>query len=355
MTNVMRALRWHGNHDVRLDTVDVPQPGPTEVLIEVIRVGLCGTDLEEYRDGPLDIPVGSPHPTAHQSAPITLGHEVVGVVHSSPPGRPAVGSFVVPDVVIGCGSCWWCQRHQPGQCRFLAVRGFHADGGLAPFMLADAQSCVMLPADMSPDVAVFAESTAVAVRGFRKAGDVTGAVLCIQGAGTVGTLLAQISLASPASVVLVVDPDMTRRSRLNDLGAHTASVEDALDAVMDLTDGRGADVVFECSGVADGPQQAALLSRRGGGIVLVGFGPPKLQLDWLPFVLGERRLLGSAAHVWDEDVSAAVSLLHRKIVNPATIEAEVIPLSRVVEDGFQRLERDRRTPKLIVDPRDGVL
>jgi len=349
----MTALRWHARADVRLDEVPVPSRAPGEVLIEVSRVGLCGTDLEEYRDGPLDIPVDVPHPLTGRVAPITLGHEVVGVVVESDPAGPPVGTFVVPDVVVGCGVCWWCQRHEPGQCPRLSVRGMHSDGGLARFMVADAASCIPLPPDLLPDVAVFSEPAAVAVRAFRKAGDVAGAVLCVQGAGAVGTLLAQLALASTAAVVVVVDPDEGRRAILAAAGAACFSVEDAAAGVAALSGGRGADVVFECSGAARAPRQATAITRPGGTVVLVGFGPAELTVDWLPLVLGERRLIGSAAHVWDVDVRAAVSLIARGVLDPGVITSATVPLERAIVDGFERLVAYPRAPKILVDPTGG--
>lgn len=346
----MRALRWHARGDLRLDEVEIPRPGAGQVLIAVRRVGLCATDVEEYRDGPLDIPVTQPHPLSGRQAPITLGHEVVGNVVESTPDGPAIGSFVVPDVVVGCGTCWWCQRHQQGQCARLAVRGLQDDGGLAPFMLADAMTCVVLPTDMPADVAVFAEPASVAVRAFRKAGDITGAVLCVQGAGTVGALLTQVALASSAADVVVVDPDNDRRQRLAKLGAHVTDIAEAKEIIEQLTGGRGADVVFDCSGALQGPQQAMTLSRRGASVVLVGFGPAQMTVEWLPVVLGERRLIGSAAHIWDEDVRAAVALLARAVITPAIIRSETLSLDEVIPLGFQRLISDPTTPKILIDP-----
>ena len=163
---VMQAARWYGPRDVRVEEIPVPRPDAGEVLVAVERTGLCGSDLEEYREGPTAIPA--------DAVPLVLGHEVVGTVVESPSGNPSVGTRVVPDVVVGCGHCWWCARHQEGLCPQLLVRGQQQSGGLADFMIACAATCTPVPAGMDLDVAAFAEPTAVAVRALRKAGDLAG-------------------------------------------------------------------------------------------------------------------------------------------------------------------------------------
>ena len=111
---IMHAARWHGQRDVRVDEVSIPNPEPHQALVEVEWCGICGTDLEEYESGPVNVPVEEAHPLTGQRAPITLGHEIVGtVVEPARDGSgPSEGARVIPDVVLGCGECWWCKRHQ---------------------------------------------------------------------------------------------------------------------------------------------------------------------------------------------------------------------------------------------------
>lgn len=91
----MKALRWHGRGDIRLDDVPVPVPGPAELLVKVTWCGICGSDLKEWQAGPVVIADG-PHPATHAEPPITMGHEFVGVVadvgRPSPDGRPGTAS-----------------------------------------------------------------------------------------------------------------------------------------------------------------------------------------------------------------------------------------------------------------------
>lgn len=344
----MRAARWHGRRDIRVGDVPVPEVTAGQVLVRVERVGLCGTDLEEYLEGPVDIPSVTPHPGSGMVAPLTLGHEVVGTVVQCPGGEIAPGARVIPDVVVGCGRCWWCARHQTGLCPQLAVRGLQCDGGLATYMAADAGTCVIVP-DMTPvDVAAFAEPASVAVRAIRKAGDVTGATAAIVGAGTIGLLTAQVAKARGAARVVIVEPRKERRDIAAALGLSEVIAPDLVPVLA--RSGRGADVVLECAGNQPAMDAALALCRAGGTVVAIGTPGAPLTLPMRSVVLAEKRIVGSAAHLWDEDVAAAVAMLSGRLLRTEPLLTDVISLANVVEDGFERLARDPLALKILVAP-----
>ena len=341
LPRMMGAVRWHGPRDVRYEQVPVPIPTSSEVLIRVERTGLCGSDLEEFREGPVAITPGH--------GPIILGHEVVGTVAVTADGGPPVGTRVVPDVVVGCGHCWWCRRHEEGLCPTLRVRGQQQDGGLADYMLADAATCVPVPIGLALDVAAFAEPVAVAVRAVRKAGDLTGTTVAVIGGGTIGNLIGQVAVAGPSREVVIIDPIPARRDLAAQIGVTPAAIDDADEIVRSLSGGRGADVIFECSGAQHAPAKAVQLSRRGGTIVLVGFRPGELAVPWLDVVLHERHLVGTAAHLWDEDVAAAVALLARGVLDPSPLHSGTIPLESAPQ-AFRDLDENPALTKLLISP-----
>jgi 2-desacetyl-2-hydroxyethyl bacteriochlorophyllide A dehydrogenase len=343
----MRALRWFGRGDVRLVDTEVPAPGPGEALIAVTLCGVCGSDSEEYRFGPVVVPV-EPHPLTGRSAPLTLGHEVVGVVAEAGPGVALdPGTPVVPDVVLGCGRCWWCARGDYPLCERGAALGLQADGGLAEYLVAPAARCVPLPDGMPAAVAVFAEPAAVAVRALDKAGDVSGAVVAVVGAGAVGLLVAQVARCRGAATVVAVDPDPGRRSLARSCGLVSAAPDSAVAAVRELTDGRGADAVVESAGPAAAVQSALALCRRGGTVVLLGVSPEPAVFPTLDVVLGEKRVMGSASHRWDTDLRAAVALLHGGHLRVDQLPTQTIPLSQAVPRGLANPPHD--IVKTIID------
>src|SRR5260370_22793964 len=167
----MKAAVWHARNDIRIDEVPEPTaPGSGEVVIQVDACGICGTDLEEYRAGPLLIPVGEPNPLTGRKAPIVLGHEFAGEVVEVGPGVTTfhAGDRVAPDVLIYCGSCFWCRRHQVSLCDKVAALGLSGDGGLAEYCKAPVSMCLKLPNGMSYEHAALAEPLSVAIRAVRK-------------------------------------------------------------------------------------------------------------------------------------------------------------------------------------------
>jgi len=348
----MRALRWHGSRDLRVETVPVPELGPADALVRVNRVGLCGTDVEEYLTGPHDIPVDAPHRVSGAIAPMIPGHELVGTVERCDSRPELVGTTVIPDVVQGCGRCWWCQRHEDGLCPDLVVLGQTADGGLAEFVRCRADTLVIVPSTLSIDIAAFAEPTAVAVRAIAKAGDLRGCTVAVVGAGVVGNLIAQVARVHGARVI-ATDTASWRLDLASDTGIPTASVETIAQVLGELTRGRMADVVFECAGRDASFALSATLARRGGAIVLVGIGNALPTFPWREVVLREQRLIGSAAHVWDVDVATAVELLASGQVDPAPMISRIVGLDDVAAT-LEGMTTSAHLAKVLVDPQRAV-
>jgi len=167
----MRAVRWHGRQDVRVEEVPTPTPGPGEALLRVSWCGICGTDAEEYCEGPVIIPTTQPNGLTGRTAPLTLGHEFAGTVAALGPGvdHLHVGDRVVPEVVLFCGQCFFCRHHQYALCSNWGALGLHADGGLAEYAVVPAFSCARVPDTLSDEAAALVEPTEVAVRAVGKA------------------------------------------------------------------------------------------------------------------------------------------------------------------------------------------
>lgn len=122
------------------------------------------------------------------------------------------------------------------------------------------------------------------------------------------------------------------------MGADLAPAPDELEELLPEATGRiGPDVVFECSGAPGLAGQAIRLVRRGGTVVLVGFHGEEEPFDLLDTVLGEKRIVGSAAHLWDEDVASAVDMLSRGQVDGEPLLTTRVSLERI-EEGFATLE-----------------
>lgn len=325
----MSAVRWHGAADIRLDRVPVPELRAGQVLIEVEACGVCGTDVAEARTGPHDLPVGAPHPLTGARTPLTLGHEVLGRVIQADPRGPQLGTRVIPDVVLGCGECWWCRRHREGICAQRAVRGLHIDGGLAQYMVADAATLITVPDTLPAAEAVLAEPLSVAVRALRKAGDLSGSVALVSGLGTIGHLVARL-LVRRGVRVIASDPDPQRR-RLAEILGVVALAPEGLEAQIAGLERGGVDVAFECSGAGATAEAAFAATCPGGLTVVVGEQLDAIGLDPRRLVVDERAVVGTAAHLWDEDVLTAVRLLEGGLLRAHPVPTQAIDLAQAVE------------------------
>lgn len=159
----MRAVRWHARDDVRLDDVPVPSPADDQVLIRVEAAGICGTDIDEVRNGPITVLV-VPHPVNGRSAPMTLGHEIVGVVaRAGPTSGVTVGARVAPWPLLTCGRCRDCVSDHANRCPHIVALGMSADGGMADFLVVEGSRCAPVGDAVELDRAVLVEPFAVAM------------------------------------------------------------------------------------------------------------------------------------------------------------------------------------------------
>jgi (R,R)-butanediol dehydrogenase/meso-butanediol dehydrogenase/diacetyl reductase len=356
MTATMRAARWHARGDVRVEDVPIPRVGPGEVLLRVSWCGICGTDLEEYRDGPVVIPVDRPNPLTGQRAPVTLGHEFAGeVVQVGPEVQGiAVGDRVVPDICLFCGQCHYCRRHEYALCVDWAAIGLHADGGLAEYVKVPARQCLRLPAEIGDEEAALIETTEVAVRAVRKAGIRLGDSVAIVGDGAVGLITLQVARAAGATTVVLLGHRAHRLDLGRRLGATAAF--DTTDptwarSVADLTDGLGVDAAIECGGRAGAIRDSIAATRKGGRIVLLAVLGTPVPVDTWAIVEGERTVIGSVQHHFDEDLPIAVHLMASGLVDVRPLITRRIALDRVVTDGFAALEAGGSDIKVLVSTR----
>lgn len=354
---MMRAVRWHGRGDVRLDMVpDAPLPGPGEIRLRVDWCGICGTDREEWRAGPLFIPTDEPHPMTGTAAPLTLGHEVAGTVTDVGPDVEgfAEGDIVALDGLLTCGTCWWCRRHELTLCPQLASIGLHVDGGLAEAITVPAKMAIVAPPGLDAETAVLAEPVAVAVRALRRGRLAEGEQVLVQGAGMIGLAAMRAARRLGAASVTMAARSESRRRHAKEMGADAVvdpSGPDFLERVQELHDGRGPDLVIEAAGTPHACAQATSAARRGGRIVFLGLPAEPGQIDYFELVATERELIGSLSHVWDEDLAEAVTMLGQGLLRADEVVATRIPLEDTVDVGFASMSsKDGAGVKVLVSP-----
>jgi (R,R)-butanediol dehydrogenase / meso-butanediol dehydrogenase / diacetyl reductase len=351
----MKAAVYHGRRDLRVETVPDPEPGPDDLIIRVGACGICGTDLEEYTVGPLFIPKDEPHPLTGRTLPMIMGHEfageVVDVGKNVTRFRP--GDRIGPDVLITCGECYWCQRHQVATCPNQGALGLADDGGLAEYCRVPEFMCIQLPNGMPWEAAAIAEPVSVAVRAVRRGRVTVGEKVAIFGGGTIGLLTLQMARVAGASEVYVIEPLANRRDLAESLGATATLDPREADPVEWLRERTriGPDVTIEAAGAPVAAPTAIDAVRPGGRVVLVGIPTGSVEFDFLRVVVGEKEVLGSISHVYDEDYQNAIWLLGEGRIDYEPLISRRIPLDDVVTGGFDwLLEHQADTLKIIVEP-----
>ena len=253
--------------------VPVPEAGPGEVLARVLACGLCGTDLKMVGGGFAG--------TWPPSLPFIIGHEWSGQVVALGTGTErsglAVGDRIVAENHAGCGACQLCRSGRYNLCERVREPGFKLYGHTAPGALAEyaarpAVAVHKIPDSVSDVGGALVNQAALTVHAARRVQLRAGSTAVVFGPGLLGLLMLQVARASGATRVITVG----RGKRLEtavELGSDSVidyESQDPVAAVRELTDGRGADYVFDCSGNPAVMEQLLRSARRGGKVALLG-------------------------------------------------------------------------------------
>jgi (R,R)-butanediol dehydrogenase / meso-butanediol dehydrogenase / diacetyl reductase len=353
----MRAARFHGRGDIRVDEVPDPQVGSGQVEVSVDWCGICGTDLHEFLEGPIFIPPkGTPHPITGAELPVVMGHEFAGVVSAVGPGVSGVqeGDRVAVEPYYVCGECVACAAGRYNICRKLGFIGLSGqDGGFAERCVVDARWVHPL-GDLPTDVGALVEPLAVGYHAVRLSGLRPGGTAAVFGAGPIGLVTTAALKAAGAGKVVVVEPAAARKAKASGAGADEVvdpTGADVPDAIRDLTDGAGADVAFECAGV-DAVLAAAIGSvRPGGTVVNVAIWGHVPQVAMNDLVLSEVTVVGSLAYCGDH--ADTIALLRDGKVDAEQFITGRIGLTDLVDRGFRELiDNKEENVKILVSPKE---
>jgi (R,R)-butanediol dehydrogenase/meso-butanediol dehydrogenase/diacetyl reductase len=351
----MRAARFHGRKDIRIEQIPEPVLRPGTVGIDVAWCGICGTDLHEYLEGPIFIPAaGHPHPLSHEEEPVTMGHEFSGTIGALGLGVTdlRVGENVVVEPYFACGECALCVDGRYNLCIKMGFIGLAGGGGGLSEKIVVERRWVHPVGAMTLDQAALIEPLAVGHHAFVRSGAKAGDVAFVGGAGPIGLLLCAV-LKAEGLTVIVSELSDARKAIATSTGVadHVLdpSREDVVGRVRELTGGLGADVGFECSSVDAVLDQLLDGVRPGGVVVNVSIWGHPATVDMQKLVLKEIDLRGTIAYVRDHP--ATIALVQQGKVDLAPFISARIALDRLVEDGFETLIHHNDTAvKIIVHP-----
>jgi (R,R)-butanediol dehydrogenase/meso-butanediol dehydrogenase/diacetyl reductase len=342
----LKAAVFHGAQDVRIEDVAEPaDPASGDVVLEVLRAAICGTDASEWDHGPI---LCRPD--------VVLGHEFVGRVTAIGADVDGlhVGDRVVSGAGISCGRCAWCRAGRTNLCAEYRTLGLQVDGGLAEYVASPASICRVVPDRVDDDAAAMTQPLAVALHALSRVALQRFESVAVIGVGGIGSfIVAGAAHRAAEGRVVALDIDPQRLATAVALGAGEAidaSGRELGDLLLELTDGVGFDVVIEATGAPHAPAAAVKGARRGARVLFVGLHGAPRELELTPMILREVDVYTTVAHVCDTDIPAALALLAESDVASVTAGPR-IPLDELVAEGLRPLAERRASGKILVSPR----
>ena len=243
--------------------IPVPEPGADQVLVKIMKIGVCGSDIHVYH---------GTHPFT--SYPVTQGHEVSANVVSCGANVTQFreGQKVTIEPQVYCGKCYPCTHGKYNLCEELKVMGFQTTGTASEYFAVDASKVTPLPDDMTFNEGAMIEPLAVTVHAAKRFPEIEGAKVAILGAGPIGILLAQSCKALGAESVLITDVSDYRLELARKCGADFAFNtlhKDFGEAMVESFGPDKADVIYDCAGNDITMGQAIKYARKGSTIILV--------------------------------------------------------------------------------------
>lgn len=343
----MKAVRLHAYDE--WPTVDeVPEPevtGPLDVIVRIGGAGVCRTDLHVWE--------GQWAPKTGIELPYTIGHENAGWVHEvgSAVTNVEVGDAVIVHPIVTCGLCRACRDGDDVHCEQQAFPGIDTDGGWAEHLRTSARSVIPLPDGVEPAaIAAHADAGLTAYHAVKKA-LLRGLLLpgmraVVLGVGGLGHIGVQVLEALSAVEVIAVDRDLEALELAGECGAGRLVRADGthVDTVLELTDGEGAEVVFDFVSEGGAAAEAFAMTRRAGSQFVIGYGED-LSMPTIDVISTERSLVGNLVGSYNDLVELMVLAASGEV----TLKTTTFGLDEAV-DALQELHHGRLHGRAILVP-----
>ncbi|CZR69690.1 related to alcohol/sorbitol dehydrogenase [Phialocephala subalpina] len=354
---IIQALRFHAQHDVRVEDVELPSCGKDDVRVKIAYCGICGSD----------------NPYTGVELPVVMGHEISGTIvevgsniEELKVGQNVAINPSMDDRHHGKEDCSVCQSGRRNLCKSWACYGLSAHGGgFADEIVVKPFSCIPVPEGVSLKVAALAEPLAVASHMIRISGFSDGHDVVILGAGPIGLALLLLLRAKGAGKVIVSEVTDSRSRQAEKFGADLVinplakipdgagsgnSVVDAAHNIM----GDGADIAFDAMGIQSTMDTALLVVKPGGVVFNVAIHEKPLLINPNSFSFKEVKLMGGICYT-NEDFDDVLGILATGNLAAEDMITSVVPLEEVVQGGFLELINNKaKHVKILIQPSQSV-
>ena len=351
----MKAVVLMGPDKLEIQEVDVPKPGPADVLIRVESLALCGSDVGLIK---------SPFPGQPPYGEFIIGHEYSGTVAAlgETVDEFKIGDRVTVEAHYGCGRCRNCRIGNYTSCLNYGNRkkghranGFTTNGGCAQYVINHINTVHKIADHISFDEASLATNLGCVLYGFETMGGfIAGQTVVIVGPGPIGLSASQAAKALGAGKVILLG---TRDSRL-EIAKKTGvdmvvniKEKDPVEVIMKETEGIGCDYAIESSGSGAGMETAIKVTKKQGKVLLLGFPHKPFPADFENLSLNNKHILTVRGEGW-ANVGRAVSLLDKGLVDLKPLVTHTFPIDKIEEAFYTFNNRIDGAIKVIVKPQE---
>lgn len=345
----MKAQVYTGIQKIELREKPKPQADENSVIVKVEYAGICGSDVHGYMDGAGYLP-GT-----------VMGHETAGTVAEV--GKN-VKNFVPGDRVViasgsQCGQCYWCKKGQYSLC----VKGWEGaigltpdhDGGFAEFVKVEYpdQHLFRLPGNISFQHGAMFDCLAVSLHGVMISSARLGDRVVVIGAGMIGLGVILFLRLAGVSNIIALEISAKKAQLAREFGADVVldpsspDVKSITKKVYELTNGIGADVVYECSGATAGFTSALSVVRKAGQVMTLGISK-NIYLDTFTLIAKELNIKATLGYYNEFEIVA--DLLSKGKINVDAMISDIIPLVDLEEKGFKRILANKDIVKILAKP-----
>ncbi len=317
-----------------------PVAGRGEVLVKVEYASICGSDQHIYK--------GEFHPRTR--VPLIPGHEFAGYVASVGEGITdwKEDDKVTVDPIIPCGKCAACARKHYPACTSLKLTGIDMDGGFAQYLAVPEKMLYHIPENVKPEYAALVELLSIGFHASSRAGLQKDESVVIWGAGKVGQAILHAAKTLTSGRIIMADILQPRlemaKTAFPDIEIVNLNEPEPYRRILDLTEGKGADLAFEAvghfhevAGLYNPVRSCVQVIRGGGRVCVLGLGDEPVDLLMKELIWKEARII--ASRVSHGEFSEAIRALESGDLNPHAMITSVMEMDEA-DKAFQLLDKE---------------
>lgn len=320
----MKAGKFFGKDDLRIEEVQKPVPNADEVLIKVMACGICGTDVHIFcgDSGCFPTPPGT-----------TLGHEFSGIIEEVGENVKEfkTGDRVCVDPNKMCGECYYCKSGIGHFCEEMIGIGTSVDGGFAQYCVVPKSQVYKIADTTSYEAAAMTEPVACCVHGIDMCDISAGDTVAVIGGGMIGMIMLQLAKISGAGKLIMIEPVDAKRKIAKNLGADIC-IDPITEDVKDVLKDNGVDrisCVIECVGKTSTIEQAIDIAGKKSAVMMFGLTAPEDVISVKPFEVFQKEVVLKASFINPYTQKRALELIDSEKIDVTSIVYAVEGLEKL--------------------------